>query len=154
MESETVVLNFILEPRNLIIGFGALVLMFLLFGREDKYDEIDHAIAASKGYELPRGDTKGASPANALWVASLLAVGPCLIAGFMLSPLFYGAAAVALLILVWSTIHYWNATQRKLHRAGLQGGGRTGGCGFLATIVGLAVFAAVGAIVAMVLFGW
>ena len=141
MNAPQEVTAFILSPQNWAYGVIALVLLFLLFGRQDRYDEIDKVIADRHGVNLPEGGTKGIGPVDALNIVAFLGLPAALMAGFMLDPVFYGLAAVLFVVLVITLLRVWSTSQARLRRAGVASNDSAAAAGgFILTLVLIAVF--------------
>ena len=112
-------IDFISEPTIWLYGGIAVVILVLMFGRQNKHDEVDKMIADYHNVTLPPGGEKGVGLVDAPNILSFFGFGGALMAGLMLNPAFFGLAAVMFVILIGTLLRVWVTSQNRLRRAGM-----------------------------------
>lgn len=147
--------NPLANPLNWLLAFPALALLFLLFGRRDRYAPYHHDLARAAGHELPTNQTRRITLNDAIQLSTLFIAPAAALAGYWLHELhLYGVALCAGAVWIATISHSFTENKQEAKRDGITLQDAHGGrWGFVLAMLLIVLIAAAVAAVLIVALG-
>lgn len=105
------------EPKTWLICLAAVVALFVVFGRRDRYEPYHYDMARAQGRELPTNQTRRITFNDAIWMTTAPAAGAAAIMAWLLpAPALWLVAAVLGVVFAlsaWQSMREFRAIARR-----------------------------------------